>query len=707
MQPCEMGQTVSQPGLLCTRCGNGTLSLFPRPDTDPLHACTPCADVGGAGSSLLLQPSQTRPSVLALANGGLTALPPASALMCSVGGSVAFAQPGYWRAGNTSLTAVACPFTAACDEAATGVGGCLPGYSGRACSRCATGFGRRGSECVACLATGVGGFVALMLLLLLAATLLLTWWAWVTTVSYQRAAAAVAASSPVAASSLAPGSEGSWEPSTPQLGMRHKENAGTSPQASTAPQPSSLLMRAVPAPKLLLDHAQALQVASSLQLVWPPAVLTMLGWVSVASSTADAGYLVQWDCAVQVMAPVPVASVFVATQVIIFLVPFLLLGAAVAVLAAYATGAWFCYRCGRRRVLTAAPPAAGSAGIKVGTGAAAVSTLRARLSRGALVALSGLRRRMAPVQPAGDAAAACVLPHSSQPAATADVGSPPLTRQLRRWWIETTAAACIALCYILHTTETQRLAFMLACTAAEDTLVIPALSDGPLPLQQPDWANITSVRLTGGAWVVTERASYALADQGLLCSGRLAAAGARIYCAGARHPRAHRRSAARGLAALRCLWRRSDRLCARFAGARDASWHDGVARGHRDAQDGRHLRRGGAGALRRDGAAHSWASGAHHQSGVPHGGTARQSGSCEQAGQRQPAHSRLHLCGRPVRGQPRASPVCAAGHQHADRARQRRLRRSCAGLRLLRRLRFCWKSELLLPAYLRPPVGRV
>jgi hypothetical protein len=49
--------------------------------------------------------------------------------------------------------------------------------------------------------------------------------------------------------------------------------------------------------------------------------------------------------------------------------------------------------------------------------------------------------------------------------------------------------------------------------------VIPALAEGgPLPLSQPDWANITSVRLTGGAWVVTERVSYAFADQGLLRS---------------------------------------------------------------------------------------------------------------------------------------------------------------------------------------------
>jgi hypothetical protein len=143
----------------------------------------------------------------------------------------------------------------------------------------------------------------------------------------------------------------------------------------------------------------------------------MLGWVSVASSTADAGYLVQWDCAVQAMAPAPVSFVFVATQVIIFLVPFLLLGGAVAVLAAYATGAWLCHRCARRRVLTAAPPAAGSGGFGAGAGGAAANTLRARVGRGAVDALSGLQRRMPPLQRTDHAAAASVSPNSSQSAA--------------------------------------------------------------------------------------------------------------------------------------------------------------------------------------------------------------------------------------------------------------------------------------------------
>jgi len=241
------------------------------------------------------------------------------------------------------------------------MGGCLPGYSGRACicSRCATGFGRRGSECVACPATGVGGFVALMLLLLLAATLLLTRWARLATVSYQRAIAAgvtgallAATSSPVSAS------EPSRTPPARQFGMGQAGAAGARQQASSAPRPSSLFTRAVPATKLLLDHAQALQASSSMQLVWPSAMVAILNRVSVASSTADTGYLVQWDCAVQAMAPVPVASLWVATQVISFLVPFLLLGAAVSVLATCATASWLCHLCNRRRVLKAAPPAA-------------------------------------------------------------------------------------------------------------------------------------------------------------------------------------------------------------------------------------------------------------------------------------------------------------------------------------------------------------
>lgn len=81
-------------------------------------------------------------------------------------------------------------------------------------------------------------------------------------------------------------------------------------------------------------------------------------------------------------------------------------------------------------------------------------------------------------------------------------------------------AATVVVLYVLHPTLSRKAVLLFACATFEDERYLPA--GQPVP----DWANVTSARASGGAWVVTESARY-----GVRPSRSLSAVLSRVLCA--------------------------------------------------------------------------------------------------------------------------------------------------------------------------------
>lgn len=611
--PCGLGDFVRPATLTCAACGNGTFSLFPLPDTSPEHACVPCADApisatasagdGGSGGS-----GGSSGSIVSQAGD----------LWCPHGGSYAYAKTGYWRASASSLVAVRCKPAAACDELATGPGLCMPGYAGRACSRCADGFGRRGEECVACPSDArVGGLVTAMLSLLLTLTLALTCWARLSTLSYLDAVEAVRRARAGPADKIAgTGSAGANAGDVVSGSSPIQRLASSALPANAikppAPGGRSAMSRVIAAPLLLLDHVQGLQVASSLPVAWPAATAALLSLFTIIGASADAGYIIPPECAAQALllssgvsgsayaaggddgsgsvstlsgasgaaANASVATtgagaaaprsvnMFIATQYSMLALPFILLALAAAFIGLWGAAALLCslarckccQPCGRGAAPLKGQRGDAASGVqqRPAVGVARIWALIVRVVSAALrvidragpfgasdhaAASSGASSSTlsAGGQLAQAAAATAVQSSAHRPAAGVDIKAQ--LRIVGRWALESCAAAAVATSYVMHSTLTQRLAVMLACTIGTDVRVLPlpplgdagSLSGDAVMLatatvaaqagagsfyswsSPPSWRNVTSSRLTGGAWLVTERALYTLSEQSLLC----------------------------------------------------------------------------------------------------------------------------------------------------------------------------------------------
>lgn len=271
LPPCTLGQHVDN-SLRCARCGNNSVGLVPSPTDEELHQCVPCVRVADGANMLGTEPGY-----------GLT---------CAAGGASAAAQPGRWRATSSSLVTLACQPAEACDELRWGGQGCAPAYTGRACSRCAAGYGRQSDVCSACPPPG-----AVHAVLVLVACLLL---------------AGAAAVSIIAAS-----------------GHGAVSSASTPATTSSAPRP---LWKAIP--KLFLDHVQTLAIAAGLELRWPPAILGLFNTLTVAAAPASSGYIVPWECILRSTGNS--GSVFLQVQVIWLVLPVVTLGIMACVLAGFA-----------------------------------------------------------------------------------------------------------------------------------------------------------------------------------------------------------------------------------------------------------------------------------------------------------------------------------------------------------------------------------
>lgn len=674
--PCEPGSIVQQPGLTCQRCSNGSVSLFPLPDTDPLHTCVRCSGfasgsfaVAAATSAASAPETATDrlPAIGQLRGAAVSSLT-TSGLQCAFGGSAASALPGYWRPTNASLVALPCTPAEACDESVTGPGTCMPGYQGRLCSRCAEGWGRSGPGCIRCPEIGSAGSVIAVLLLLFVLTMVVVCWARLSTVAHvsqqldkksqPRArvqkdtaastaslvgtgdsarmnpllAAAAASSSPSAAHAAASATPSGLELRT--ASKRSQAGAGgnaattvaaaaatagnlsssAATPAAKATDASSALTRVIAAPRLLVDHSQALQVAASLDLVWPPAVAALLASLSIASSATSAEFIMPYECVVRAMTPAhmkPLRSLFLATQTLLLLLPMLLLAMAYGSLALWpvCTNVWttvsasrklccrsWC-RC-RRNSPFESHQSAAAGGAASSRQCTALCFRLANITTRAVAAAKDACANFGPATgPPASAQAGAAAPATSDGTdAICAIASPsrrrfkqsPLTSGAPRlaargqssltlwvlWWLESAAAATIAILYLMHALMTQRLAAMLACSSVTDIRIIPltassisssaaatVLTDAAAAivleqhrllmqattglaggskalaaavqshqsalaahleaadpaLQLPSWPNITSLRITGGAWLVSEKASYALGDAALAC----------------------------------------------------------------------------------------------------------------------------------------------------------------------------------------------